>query len=49
MTVAAFGKVDILVYNAAIPGKTREDVWDIGAEETPRILNVNITGTLLGI
>ncbi|WP_317229323.1 glucose 1-dehydrogenase [Clavibacter sp. MX14-G9D] len=47
--IAAFGRVDILINNAAIPGKTREDVWDIDAEETTRILNVNITGTLLGI
>jgi NAD(P)-dependent dehydrogenase (short-subunit alcohol dehydrogenase family) len=47
--VEAFGKVDILINNAAIPGKTREDVWDIDAEETNRILNINITGTLLGI
>jgi len=45
----AFGKVDILINNAAIPGKTHEDVWDIDAEETARILSVNITGTLLGI
>ncbi len=47
--VEAFGAVDILINNAAVPGKTREDVWDIDAEETTRILNVNITGTLLGI
>ena len=47
--VEAFGKVDVLINNAAIPGKTREDVWDIDAEETARILNVNILGTLLGI
>lgn len=47
--VKAFGKIDILINNAAMPGKTREDVWDIDAEETNRILNVNITGTLLGI
>jgi len=47
--IEAFGRIDILINNAAIPGKTREDVWDIDAEETTRILNVNITGTLLGI
>lgn len=47
--VAAFGRVDILINNAAIPGKTREDVWDIDAEETARILDVNILGTLHGI
>lgn len=47
--VEAFGKVDVLINNAAIPGKTREDVWDIDAEETARILNINILGTLLGI
>jgi len=48
-TIQTLGKVDILINNAAIPGKTREDVWDIDAEETARILNVNILGTLLGI
>jgi len=47
--VEAFGKIDILINNAAMPGKTRDDVWDIDAEEVTRILNVNITGTLLGI
>ncbi|MET9014935.1 glucose 1-dehydrogenase [Streptomyces olivaceoviridis] len=47
--VEAFGTVDILINNAAIPGKTREDVWDIDAEETSRILDVNILGTLHGI
>jgi len=47
--IETFGRIDILINNAAIPGKTREDVWDIDAEETTRILNVNITGTLLGI
>ncbi|MFE4061588.1 SDR family NAD(P)-dependent oxidoreductase [Streptomyces sp. NPDC059096] len=47
--VEAFGKVDILINNAAIPGKTRKDVWDIDADETSRILNVNVLGTLHGI
>jgi NAD(P)-dependent dehydrogenase (short-subunit alcohol dehydrogenase family) len=47
--IAAFGTVDILVNNAAMPGKTREDVWAIDVEETTRILSVNLTGTLLGI
>jgi NAD(P)-dependent dehydrogenase (short-subunit alcohol dehydrogenase family) len=47
--IETFGRIDILINNAAIPGKTREDVWDIDAEETTRILNVNITGTLFGI
>jgi len=47
--VEAFGKVDILINNAAIPGKTRDDVWNIDVEETLRILNVNIVGTLLGM
>lgn len=48
-TVQRFGKVDILINNAAIPGKTRENVWDIDAEETRNILNVNTVGVLLGI
>lgn len=48
-TIEAFGTIDILVNNAAMPGKTREDVWAIDVEETARILSVNLTGTLLGI
>ncbi|NWK94312.1 hypothetical protein DM806_01115 [Sphingobium lactosutens] len=48
-TINTFGAIDILVNNAAMPGKTREDVWAIDVEETTRILNVNLTGTLLGI
>lgn len=48
-TIDTFGTIDILVNNAAMPGKTREDVWAIDVEETTRILNVNLTGTLLGI
>lgn len=47
--IDAFGKVDILINNAAMPGKTHEDVWDIDVEETRRILNVNIVGVLLGM
>jgi NAD(P)-dependent dehydrogenase (short-subunit alcohol dehydrogenase family) len=47
--IDTFGKIDILINNAAIPGKTHDDIWDIDVEETTRILNVNITGTLLGI
>lgn len=47
--IEAFGTIDILVNNAAMPGKTREDVWAIDVEETARILSVNLTGTLLGI
>lgn len=47
--IATFGRIDILINNAAIPGKNRGDVWDIDVDETTRILNVNITGTLLGI
>lgn len=41
--VEAFGKVDTLINT----GQT-QDVWDIDADETIRILNVNILGTLLG-
>lgn len=48
-TVQRFGKVDILINNAAIPGKTRENVWEIDADETRNILNVNAVGVLLGI
>ncbi|MBF4460289.1 SDR family NAD(P)-dependent oxidoreductase [Pseudoclavibacter sp. VKM Ac-2867] len=44
-----FGRIDILINNAAIPGKTRDEVWDIDTEETSRILNVNILGSMLGI
>lgn len=47
--IDTFGKVDILINNAAMPGKTHEDVWAIDVEETRRILNVNIVGVLLGM
>lgn len=47
--VQRFGKIDILINNAAIPGKTREDIWDIDAAETTKNMGVNILGTLLGI
>lgn len=47
--IETFGQVDILINNAAMPGKTHEDVWDIDVEETRRILNVNIVGVLLGM
>lgn len=46
--VEAFGNVDTLTNNAGIPGQTRKDVWDIHTDETIRMLNVNILGTLVG-
>jgi NAD(P)-dependent dehydrogenase (short-subunit alcohol dehydrogenase family) len=48
-TVEEFGKIDILINNAGMPGKTRENVWDIDADEARNILNVNTIGYLLGI
>lgn len=48
-TIDKFGKIDILINNAAMPGKTHDDVWDIDVEETRRILDVNIIGVLLGM
>jgi NAD(P)-dependent dehydrogenase (short-subunit alcohol dehydrogenase family) len=47
--VEAFGRLDILVNNAAIPGSESEAPWDIDAVEAERILTTNILGAMLGI
>lgn len=47
--IEAFGRLDILVNNAAIPGQPRQDPCDIDAEEASRVLTTNILGALLGI
>ena len=46
-TVAAFGKLDILVNDAGISGSNVDDLFDIDAWE--RIMGINATGTFLGI
>lgn len=45
----AFGGLDILVNNAAMPGQLRKDAWDIDADEAAQILATNVVGALLGI
>lgn len=46
----AFGGLDILVNNAAMPGQLRkDDVWDIDADEASQILTTNVVGAMLGI
>ena len=46
-TVAAFGKLDVLVNDAGISGSAVEDLFDTAAWE--RIMAINSTGTFLGI
>jgi NAD(P)-dependent dehydrogenase (short-subunit alcohol dehydrogenase family) len=46
-TVAAFGKLDILVNDAGISGSNVDDLFDTGAWE--RIMGINATGTFLGM
>jgi 3(or 17)beta-hydroxysteroid dehydrogenase len=46
-TIAAYGKLDILVNDAGISGSAVEDLFDNAAWE--RIMAVNATGTFLGI
>jgi NAD(P)-dependent dehydrogenase (short-subunit alcohol dehydrogenase family) len=46
-TIAAYGKLDILVNDAGISGSAVEDLFDSGAWE--RIMSVNSTGAFLGM
>jgi NAD(P)-dependent dehydrogenase (short-subunit alcohol dehydrogenase family) len=46
-TIAAFGKLDILVNDAGISGSNVDDLFDTGAWE--RIMGINATGTFLGM
>jgi NAD(P)-dependent dehydrogenase (short-subunit alcohol dehydrogenase family) len=46
-TLAAFGKLDILVNDAGISGSAVEDLYDTAAWE--RLMAVNATGTFLGM
>jgi NAD(P)-dependent dehydrogenase (short-subunit alcohol dehydrogenase family) len=46
-TLAAFGKLDILVNDAGISGSAVEDLYDTAAWE--RLMAVNATGTILGM
>jgi NAD(P)-dependent dehydrogenase (short-subunit alcohol dehydrogenase family) len=46
-TLAAFGKLDILVNDAGISGSAVEDLFDTAAWE--RLMAVNATGTFLGM
>src|SRR5918912_76108 len=46
-TLAAFGKLDILVNDAGISGSAVEDLYDTQAWE--RLMAVNATGTFLGM
>ena len=45
--IAAFGKIDILVNNAAI--MTRKNTLDVTLEDWNAVLGANLTGVLLGI
>src|SRR3954451_1795564 len=46
-TLAAYGKLDILVNDAGISGSAVEDLFETGAWE--RIMGINATGTFLGM
>ena len=46
-TLAAFGKLDILVNDAGISGSAVDDLFETGAWE--RIMGINATGTFLGM
>ncbi|HEX3537193.1 MAG TPA: glucose 1-dehydrogenase [Stellaceae bacterium] len=46
-TLAAFGKLDILVNDAGISGSNVDDLFDTAAWE--RIMGINSTGTFLGL
>jgi len=46
-TIEAFGKVDILVNNAGIHAETKMD--EIEVDEWNRIIDVNLTGTFIGM
>ncbi len=45
-TLKAFGKIDILVNNAAVPGP-RDIMTDISKEAWDEVINVNLTGMFL--
>ncbi|GAE09805.1 short-chain dehydrogenase/reductase SDR [Paenibacillus sp. JCM 10914] len=47
--ITRFGKIDILVNNAGILGKLSSDVNDYTLDEWNTILNVNATGSFLGM
>ncbi|WP_441415605.1 SDR family NAD(P)-dependent oxidoreductase [Arthrobacter sp. 2MCAF14] len=47
--VDAFGRLDILVNNAAIPGLASEEPWNFDAENATTVLTTNIMGAMLGI
>src|SRR6266403_1594711 len=46
-TLAAYGKLDILVNDAGISGSAVEDLFETGAWD--RIMGINATGTFLGM
>lgn len=47
--LAVFGRLDILVNNAAIPGLASTEPWDIDGENAMQILTTNVVGAMLGI
>jgi NAD(P)-dependent dehydrogenase (short-subunit alcohol dehydrogenase family) len=48
-TVTRFGKVDILVNNAALMGEVEGDMLKIAIEDWERVFRINLIGPLLGI
>jgi NAD(P)-dependent dehydrogenase (short-subunit alcohol dehydrogenase family) len=47
ITSKKFGKIDILVNNAAIPGPMKTPVVDLDEEAWKRVININLTGSFL--
>jgi len=47
LTLLKFGKIDILVNNAAIPGPVKTPAVDLDEEAWKRVLNINLTGPFL--
>ena len=47
-SLAAFGRIDVLINNAAISADLRlHSFWEIGVEEWDRVIGVNVRGTWL--
>jgi len=47
LTLRKFGRIDILVNNAAIPGPGKTPVVDLEEETWKNVLNINLTGSFL--
>jgi len=46
-SIAKFGKIDVLINNAATSGPTDKKIWDIPEEKWSSVLKTNVTGPFL--